>query len=187
MLKATDLKNGVAFMHHEKPYQVTKYALIKMGRGGAVVKVTARNLESGSNEEISYSSNNTVEEANTHKRSLQYLYKDGTTAFFMDERSYEQVEVPLTVLGDQIYFVKEGETVSVFFWEDKALWVDLPPKVVMTVVDTDPGVKGNSTSNMYKSATLDNGFKTKIPLFIDKGEKIRVDTRTGEYIERAKV
>lgn len=186
MLKATDLKNGVAFMHHDKPYQVTKYALIKMGRGGAVVKINARNLESGSNEEISYSSNNTVEEANTHKKSLQYLYKDASVAYFMNSQTYEQTEIPLAVLGDQVYFVKEGDVVNVFFWEDKALWVDLPPKVVMTVTQTDPGVKGNSATNIYKNAILGNGFTTKVPLFVNIGDKVRIDTRTGEYVERAK-
>lgn len=193
MLKTTDLKNGVAFLHYGKPYQVTKYSLIKMGRGGAVVKLSVRNLESGSNEELSFSSNNTVEEANTYKKTLQYLYKDATSATFMDPMNFDQVEIPLSVLGDGIHFVKEGENATVLFWRppsgeasEKALSIDLPPKITLTVTDTDPGVKGNSVSNLYKSATLENGLKTKVPLFIEKGEKIRVDTRTGDYIERAK-
>lgn len=186
MIKATDLKNGVAFMHFDKPYQVVKYTLIKMGRGGAVVKINARNLVSGSNEEISYSSNNSVEEADTYKKNLQYLYKDGSGAYFMDPTSYEQIEIPLSVLGDQIYFVKDGDNVSVFFWGDKALSVELPPKITLSVAQTDPGVKGNSATNIYKPAVLENGLKLKVPLFVNTGDKIRVDTRTGEYIERAK-
>jgi elongation factor P len=186
MIKATDLKNGVAFMHFDKPYQVVKYTLIKMGRGGAVVKINARNLVSGSNEEISYSSNNSVEEADTYKKTLQYLYKDGVSAYFMDPGSYEQIEIPLAVLGDQIYFVKDGDNVSVFFWGDKALSVELPPKITLSVSQTDPGVKGNSATNIYKPAILENGLKLKVPLFVNVGDKIRVDTRTGEYIERAK-
>jgi len=186
MINATELKNGVAFLHYGKPYQVVKYSLIKMGRGGAIVKVNARNLENGSIVEISYSSNNSVDEANTQKKSLQYLYKDTTTAYFMDPTSFEQIEIPLEVLGNQISYIREGENVSVFFWENKALSVELPPKVTLKVVETDPGVKGNSASNIYKSAVLENGLKTKVPLFIDQGENIRIDTRTGEYIERAK-
>jgi len=157
-----------------------------MGRGGAVVKVVAKNLEDGGNQEISYSSNVSVEEANTTKRQLQYLYKDAVNAVFMDPRSFEQVEIPLKVLGEQMLFVKEGAESTVLFWDEKALSIDIPPKVVLTVKETDPGVKGNSASNFLKSATLENGLKVKVPLFINAGEKIRVDTRTWDYIERAK-
>ncbi len=185
-MNSTDLKNGETFLHFGKPYQVVKYSLIKMGRGGAVVKVIAKNLEDGGNQEISYSSNASVEEANTTKRQLQYLYKDAVNAIFMDPKSFEQVEIPLKVLGDQMLFVKEGSASTVLFWEDKALSIDIPPKVTLTVIETDPGVKGNSASNFLKSAVLENGLKVKVPLFIDAGEKIRVDTRTWDYIERAK-
>ena len=185
-INVTDLKGGVAFLHYGKPYQVVKYNLIKLGRGSATVRVTARNLETGGTEEIAYQSNTNVEEANTDKRKLQYLYKDASMAYFMDSVSFEQIEIPLAVLGDQIAYIKDGDNVSVLFWEDKALSVDLPPKVVLKVIETDPGVKGNSASNIYKPAVLENGLKTKVPLFIGTGESIRVDTRTGEYIERAK-
>ena len=127
-----------------------------------------------------------MEEANTYKSKLQYLYKDQVNAVFMDLRSFEQVEIPLKVLGDQILFVKEGAESTVLFWDQTALSVEIPPKVVLTIAQTDPGVKGNSASNIYKSAVLENGLKVKVPLFIKAGEKIRVDSRTSEYIERAK-
>lgn len=191
-INVTDLKGGVAFLHYGKPYQVVKYNLIKLGRGSATVRVTARNLETGGTEEIAYQSNTNVEEASTNKRKLQYLYKDGTTAYFMDSVTFEQVEIPLAVLESQISYIKEGEQVTILFWEDPttssglvALSVDLPPKVVLKVIETDPGVKGNSASNIYKPAVLENGLKTKVPLFIKTGELIRVDTRTGDYVERA--
>ncbi len=186
IMNATELKNGATFLHYGHPYQVVKYNLIKLGRGSAYVKITARNLESGGTEEISYQSNASVEEADTGKRKLQYLYKDATTAYFMDPRSFEQVEIPLSILGDSILFVKEGAESSVLFWEEKALSIEIPPKVVLSVKETDPGVKGNSATNIYKPAVLENGLKVKVPLFINTGESIRVDTRTGEYIERAK-
>ena len=173
-------------MHYGKPYQVVKYALIKMGRGGAVVKVSARNLENGGVTEISYSSNATVEEANMTKRKLQYLYKDTGSAVFMDPKSFEQIEVALETVGEQIKFIKEGEVVDVLFWEEKALSAELAPKVELKVIEADPGVKGNSATNIYKPAVLENGLKIKVPLFINPGDKIRVDTRTGEYLERAK-
>jgi elongation factor P len=194
MLSATDLKNGTAFLYYGKPYQVIKYSLIKMGRGGAVVKVLARNLETGSIEDKSFSSNITFDEANTFKKKLQYLYKDAANAVFMDPQNYEQIEIPLSVLGEQTTFLKEGENVDVLFWsfgdaqdkEEKALAVELPPKIELKVVEADPGVRGNSATNLYKPAVLENGLKIKVPLFINPGDKIRVDTRTGEYIERAK-
>ncbi len=194
MISATDLKNGTAFLHYGKPYQVVKYNLIKLGRGSAYVKIMARNLESGGTEEISYQSNASVEDANTYKRKLQYLYKDGANAYFMDPRTFEQIEIPLKVLGDQVLFIKEGAESTVFFWsldsardkDDKVLSVEIPPKVVLEVRETDPGVKGNSATNIYKPAILENGMKVKVPLFINIGDKIRVDTRTSEYIERAK-
>lgn len=185
-MNATDLKNGITFLHYGKPYQVLKYNLIKLGRGSAYVKLTAKNMENGVTEEISYQSNATVEDANTFKRKLQYLYKDGANAYFMDPKNFDQVEIPLKVLGDAILFVKEGSEATVLFWDEKALSIEIPPKVELTVQETDPGVKGNSASNIYKSAILENGLKVKVPLFISKGEKIRVDTRTWEYLERAK-
>lgn len=186
MISATELKNGVTFMYYGKPYQVIKYSLIKMGRGGAVVKILTRNLETGANEEKSFSSNENLDEANTYQKKLQYLYRDDKNAVFMDPKTFEQVEIPNTVLGTQLIFLKEGEGVDVHFWEEKALSVELPPKIVLTVKECDPGVKGNSASNFYKPAVLENGHKIKVPLFIKPGEKIRVDTRTGAYIERAK-
>src|SRR3990167_3110380 len=121
MISATDLKNGITFLHYGKPYQVIKYSLIKMGRGGAVVKVTARNLETGSIEEKSFSSNAAVDEVNTYKKKLQYLYKTGNGLIFMDPTTYEQTEIPLTVLGEAALFLKEGETVDVLFWDERPI------------------------------------------------------------------
>jgi elongation factor P len=119
------------------------------------------------------------------KRKLQYLYNDGSEAMFMDPRNYEQTGVPLEVLGNSVLFMTEGEEIDVLFWGDRALSVALAPKVTLEVTETDPGVKGNSASNIYKSAVLANGLQVKVPLFVKVGDKIRVDTRTSEYIERA--
>lgn len=185
MVNATDLKGGVTFLHNGQPWRVIKYSLIKMGRGGATVKVNARNLETGAVNELGFSSNVKVEDVQTNKRALQYLYNDGTTVTFMDPVSYEQVEIPVSVLENELKYIKEGEKIDVLFWGEKALSVDIAPKVTLVVTETDPGVKGNSVSNIYKAATLENGLQTKVPLFVKTGDKIRVDTRTGDYVERA--
>lgn len=186
MINSTDLKNGITFLHNGKPYKVVKYNFIKMGRGGATVRVNARNLESGSVEEKTFSSNIKVEEVKTSKRVLQYLYKDEENAFFMDQQVFDQIEVPIDIISDELPFVKEGQNATILFWENKPLSIEIPPKVTMEIIDTPPGVKGNSASNIYKQAVLQNGIKIKVPLFINNGEKIIVDTRTGEYVERAK-
>lgn len=185
MIASTDLKNGVTFLRNDAPYKVIKYSLIKMGRGGATVKLEVRNLESGSVERVTYSSNVKVEEVSTQKRRLQYLYNDGTVASFMDPSTFDQVEIPVEIIKEELPYIKEGDSADILFWEDKPLSIVIAPKVVLTVTKTDPGVKGNSVSNIYKPATLENGLQIKVPLFINEGEKIRVDTRSGSYIERA--
>src|SRR3989344_2620651 len=146
-VNATDLRAGIAFLYEGKPFKVTKYNLIKMGRGGATVRVNCINLENGANIEHAFSSNLTFEQVDLSKRKLQYLYKDSNMAFFMNPASFEQVEVPLKILGSDIYYVKEGEDVDILFWDDRAMSVDLPPKVTLKVIESDPGIKGNSASN----------------------------------------
>lgn len=185
MLVATDLKNNVTFLLDGKPCKVVKYAHMKVGRGGASVTVSYRNLESGKLEEKTWQSTASFDEISTNKRQLQYLYKDDAVAYFMDGDSFEQVEIPLSILGDDIYYMQEGENATILFWNERALQAEIPPKVTLKVVETDPGVKGNSATNIYKSALMENGMTIKVPLFIKIGEKIRVDTRTAEYVERA--
>lgn len=186
MIAATDLKAGATFLRLGKPYQVVKYEHIKMGRGGATVRVTVRNLESGGTEEKTFSSDVKVDEVNTYKKKLQFLYKDAVNSVFMDSKTYEQIEIPLSLLGESSAFLIEGEAVDVLFWDEKPISCELTPKVTLAVAECDPGVKGNSATNIYKPAVLENGLKLKVPLFIKVGDRIRVDTRTGEYLERAK-
>lgn len=185
-INATDLKNGASFLYEGKPFKVLKYSLIKMGRGGATVRVNCVNLETGANVEHAFSSNLSFEQISLNKVMLQYLYKDKTSAFFMNPASFEQIEIPLNILRENIYYLLEGGSVDVLFWKERPMSVDLPPKVTLKVAEADPGVKGNSASNFLKSAKMENGLVVKVPLFIKAGEKIRVDTRSGEYIERAK-
>jgi elongation factor P len=186
MISATDLKNGTTFVMDGNPYKVVKYAHQKIGRGGANVKLSVRNLKTGNLEEKTFNSNNKVDQIDTIKKPLQFLYSDGKDASFMDPITYEQVEIPENIITYQLPYIKEGETVDILFWDGRPLSVDISPKVMLTIKETAPGVKGDTASNVYKPAILENGLKVKVPLFIKVGDKIRVDTRNGKYVERVR-
>ena len=189
MIQANDLRNGTTFLSDGQPYKVIKYTFIKMGRGGATVRVKARNLLTGAVEDKSYSSAVKLDDVSTKKIELQYLYKEGDNAVFMNPTSYEQVEIPTSAVEEELPYIKEGQTAVVFFWDNDGkeipLSIDIAPKVTLKVAETVPGVKGNSATNVYKDAKMENGLLTKVPLFIKVGDKVRIDTRTGEYVERA--
>jgi len=186
MISATDLKNGVTFKLDGDPYKVVKYTHQKIGRGGANIKLKIRNLKTGDLEDKTFNSTYKVEEIQTSKKPLQYLYKDEDNVTFMDPSNFEQMEIPVESISDELPFIKEGQNVDVLLWDGKPLSLDLPPKVTLEVAETDPGVRGDTASNVYKSAILENGLSVKVPLFIKKGDKVRVDTRSGEYVERTK-
>lgn len=186
MISVTDLRAGVTFRHDGQPYFVLKYEHIKMGRGTAWIKVKIRNLLTGSVTDKSFISGNRVEPIETSRKKLQYLYHEGDQFLFMDPKTFEQVSLPKDVLSGQAGYLKDGISVDILFLEDKPLTIEIPQKMEFTIVEADPGVKGDSASNFLKTAVLDNGLKIKVPLFIKAGDKILVDTRTAEYVERVK-
>jgi elongation factor P len=186
MITVQDLKNGTTFELNGEPFVVVKYEHIKLGRGSANIRVKLKSLKNGRVSERTFINSARVEEIQTMKKKMQYLYSDGKSLIFMDPVSFEQVTIASEILGDVSQFLKEGMEVQILFWDDKPLWAELPPKIEFVVSETVPGVKGNTTSNVYKPATLENGYQIKIPLFINKGDKIKVDTRSGEYVERVK-
>lgn len=184
MIEAIHLKAGATFLMEGKPYRVVKYSHQKIARGGGTVKLSLMNLETGKLGGKTLNSSFRVQKIETIKKTLQYLYRDGSKAIFIDPQTYEQEEIPVKAVSDQLSFIKEGGSVNILFWDQKPLSIDIPPKVTLEVKDTAPSVKGDSTTNVYKPAILENGLKLKVPLFIKKGDKIKVDTRTGEYTER---
>jgi elongation factor P len=186
MVNVQDLRNGTAFLLDGQPYVCLKYEHIKMGRGSATIRIKAKNLISGATVEKSFINSARVEEINTARKPMQYSYRDGDRYVFLDPNTYEQVEMTEEDLGDTVKYLKENLSVNMFMWEDKPLWVELPPKLQFTIAQTDPGVKGNSVSNLYKDAVLDNGMRVRVPLFINEGERVMIDTRDGSYTERAK-
>lgn len=186
MINVTDLRAGTTFQMNGVPYVVIKYTHTKMGRGTANVRVEARNLKTGAVEEKTFMSGARVDAALTVKRPMQYLYSDGKNAVFMNSSTFEQVEIAKTIVGQEIKFLKEGQTVDILFFNDQPLSILLPPKLTLKVMHADPGVRGNSATNVWKSVSLENGMQVKAPLFIKTGDSVVVDTRTEEYVERAK-
>lgn len=184
MISVNELRGGAIFTEEGNLFQVLSFEHIKMGRGSANIKVKVRNLRSGSVTEKSFINTAKVQDVSVFKKELQYLYKDADSAYFMNPQTFDQITIPLAVIAGEA-FLKEGETYPISFHQDEALDVIIPPKVDLQVSDTAPGVKGNSASNVFKDATLENGITVKVPLFINVGDKIRVDTRTGAYTERA--
>lgn len=184
MISVTDLRSGIIFEDEGQIYQVLSYEHIKMGRGSATIKVKVKNLKSGATTQKGFINGAKVNSINTAKKEYQFLYKDGENAYFMDPVSFEQISISLKKVPEH-HFLKESEIFSINFLEDEPLTINFPPKMEFKVSETGPSIRGNSATNIYKDAILENGFKTKVPLFVKNGDSIRVDTRTGEYTERA--
>lgn len=189
-LNVTDLRNGTFYKEGKDILLVLTYEHVKTGRGSGNIKVKVRNLRTGSVVEKSFITGARVDEANVEKKKAQFLYRDGDPPAggfnFMDSQSFEQFSISSQVIGNQAKYLKDGLEVLLIVSEGEALGLELPMSLVYTVSETGPGEKGNSVSNVYKDATLDNGLVVKVPMFVSIGEKIKVDTRTGSYIERAR-
>ncbi len=186
MIDVNKLKVGVTFTEEGVPYRVTKYDFTKMGRGNATIKIKARNLFSGAIVTKGFISGNMVEDIVLDKKHLQYLYKDEDKAYFMDTESFEQIEIDLKILGEDILYLVEGEKAWVLFWGEKILGVEIPASVVMEISETDPGAKGDTVSNVLKPAKTASGLTVMVPLFIGVGDKIKINTESGEYTGRVK-
>lgn len=186
MLNVTALRNGAFFKEGNNIFQVLSYEHTKMGRGSGNVKVKVRNLKSGAVIEKSFITGARVDEAVVERKKAQFLYQDGNNFYFMDSATFEQFVLPKNVVDENGKFLKEGMEVNLIISEDQALGIELPNSLIFTISETGPGEKGNTVSNVYKDATLDNGFVVKVPMFMKVGEKIKVDTRTGQYVERVK-
>lgn len=186
MISVTDLRPGVAFEESGQILKVVSYEHTKLGRGSASIKVKVKNLRTGSVVDKSFINGAKVKEASLQKKKYQYLYKDSESVYFMDESTYEQITIPVAKLGDDIVYLKEGSEAQLLFIDDEALSLEVPPKMEFVVLETGPNEKGNSATNIYKEAILENGLKVKVPLFMKEGDRVVVDTRTGEYSERAR-
>ena len=185
-LTHNQLRNGSRVEIDGQPWMIVSAQFVKPGKGQAFTKIRIKNLVDGRVIERTYKSSETVSKADVLDKEMQYLYNDGEFWHLMDPASYEQVALPKTQIEDNIGWFKEQQFYQVTFWGGKAISVTSPPFLALKIAECDPGVRGDTVSGATKPATLETGVVVKVPLFVNEGEIIRVDTRTGEYVERVK-
>jgi elongation factor P len=185
MISAGDFRNGLCFEMDDQVYQVVEFQHVKPGKGAAFVRTKYKNVKTGSVVERSFNPNAKFEQAQLTRQDMQYIYSDGDLYYFMDQETYEQTPIHQDKIGDGIKFLKEEMVCKVVSYKGDIFQVELPITVVLEITECEPGVKGDTANNASKYATLETGAVVKVPLFVNQGEKIKVDTRTGEYLERA--
>ena len=185
MISAGDFRNGLCFEMDGQVYQVVEFQHVKPGKGAAFVRTKYKNVKTGSVVERSFNPNEKFEQAQLERRDMQYIYADGDLYYFMDTDTYEQTPINSDKIGEGTKFLKEEMVCKVVSYKGDIFQVELPITVELEITECEPGVRGDTTNNANKYATLETGAVVKVPLFVNQGEKIRVDTRTGEYLERA--
>ena len=185
MISAGDFRNGVTFEMEGNVYQIIEFQHVKPGKGAAFVRTKLRNVIVGSVIDHTFNPNDKFPSAIIERRDMEYSYNDENLYYFMDPESYELVPIDADSLSDNFKFVKENETCKILSYKGHVFGVEPPTTVTLEITKTDPGFKGDTATNATKPATLETGAQVRVPLFIDEGEKIIVDTRTGEYLSRA--
>ena len=185
MVTAGDFRNGVTFEMDGNVMQIIEFQHVKPGKGAAFVRTKLKNVITGAVVEKTFSPTEKFENAYIERKEMQYLYNDGDLYYFMDTETYEQIPLEAAKLGDNFRFVKENMTCKIVSYKGNVFSVEPPIFVELEVTDTEPGFKGDTATGTTKPATLETGAVVKVPLFIEIGNKLRIDTRTGEYIERA--
>jgi len=183
MISLGQLKRGYLIMHNSEPYLVVEASHHKMGRGGAVLKTKLKNIKTGSVIENTFQGNDKIEMANLSNKRVQFLYTDETGVYFMDE-NYEQFSINKEFVQDALMYLKEGQKVDVQYLDTTPINIQLPPKVELEVKEAPPATKGDTANNPSKTVVLETGLKTQVPMFVKQGEIIRINTETGEYVER---
>ncbi|MGD8922245.1 MAG: elongation factor P [Candidatus Zixiibacteriota bacterium] len=185
MYTVSDFRRGLPIVVDDQPYYVVEYQHFKMGRGKANIRTKLKHIKTGSVVEKVFSSNDTFNRPDLENRKMQFLYESGGEYYFMDTTTFEQFAIPGDNIGDARWYLFENEDYTVLFLDNEAISVDLPASVILEVVETEPAIKGDTVTNITKPAKLQTGLQVKVPPFVKEGDKVKVDTRTGEYIERA--
>ena len=185
-ITAGEFRNGVTFEMEGKVMQVVEFQHVKPGKGAAFVRTKMKNVITGAVTETSFNPTAKFEQAFVERKEMQYSYNDGDLYYFMDMETYDMLPIGKDLLGDSFRFVKENMSCKVNSYKGKVFGVEAPNFVDLIVTETEPGLAGNTATNTLKPATVETGAEVKVPLFINEGEKIKIDTRTGEYLERVK-
>jgi elongation factor P len=185
-VNTNDLKRGMTLDLDGTLYQIIEFQHVKPGKGGAFVRTKLRNVKSGAVVDRTFNAGVDVGLAIVERREMQYLYRDGNDFVVMDTDSYDQYQVPGEIVGDAANYLTEGSTAIVAVHDGNAIGVELPASVVLKVTQTDPGVRGDRVSGALKPATLETGMVVQVPLFVEEGDQVKVDTRSGEYLTRVK-
>jgi elongation factor P len=183
-ISTSDFRNGLKIEIDGNPYVIVYFQHVKPGKGGAFVRSKIKNILNGKTVDKTFRAGEKVGEPDIEERRMQFLYNDGENCIFMDSQTYDQIPITDEVIGDGSKFLLENAEVDVLFWKGAPVNIELPSFVEIVIAKSDPGVKGDTSSGVTKPATLETGAELQVPLFIKEGEKIRVDTRTGEYCER---
>ena len=183
-VSTNDLKNGMTLDLPEGLFSVVEFQHVKPGKGGAFVRTKLKNVRTGAVLERTYRADEKLEQAIIDKREMQYLYTEGTDYVFMDNTTFDQMQVPEAALGEAARYVKEGDSVILQLYNGAIVGVDLPAAVELEVTETEPGVQGDRVSGARKPARLETGLSVQVPLFVNTGDRVKVDTRTGEYLTR---
>ena len=185
MISVSDFRNGVTFDMDGKVMQIVEFQHVKPGKGAAFVRVKMKNVITGGVTETTFNPNDKYPTAYIERKKMEYSYSDGDLYYFMDMETYEMTPIEKSVLDDSFRFVKENDTCTVMSYKGNVFGVEAPNFVDLVVTKTDPGFAGNTATNALKPATLETGAEVKVPLFINEGDKINIDTRTGEYLGRS--
>lgn len=184
MYSTTDFRKGLKIEIDGTPYEIIDFQHFKPGKGGAMVRTKLRNILNGRVLDNTFRSGEKVERPNLESREMQFLYHEGTDLVFMDMTTYEQLHLSDEVVGDKAYFLKDGQECRVLMFNEKPIDLDIPVSMVLEVVDTEPGAKGDTVSNVTKPAKLETGVTIQVPIFVNIGDRVKVDTRSKDYLGR---
>lgn len=184
MYSTTDFRKGLKIEVEGTPYEIVEFQHFKPGKGGAMVRTKLRNILTGRMQDITFRSGEKVERPDMETREMQFLYREGEELIFMDLTTFEQLNLDSASTGGKEGFLKDGQQCKVLLYQGKPLDIDIPASLILEVTETEPGVKGDTVSNVTKPATLETGLTVQVPIFINTGDKIKVDTRSREYLGR---
>ena len=186
MISAGEFRKGVTFEMNGEPHVVVDFQHVKPGKGAAFVRTKYKNILTGATREEAFNPNDKFPKAHIETKQMQYLYNDGELYYFMDQETYDQIPLTYDLVEDAIKYIRENDTATVKSYKDNAFTVEAPNFVDLEVTETEPGVKGDTATNVTKAATVETGAVIQVPIFINEGEKIQIDTRTGDYLGRSK-